>query len=98
MNLACHYALCLNLHTPLRENHAVELAGDGHMVPFNLALDAGVLTKHQAMARDHVSLYVGIYAEHAGSFQGSFKPHALVEEAGKVRLNLFFATIFGSPL
>ena len=93
MDLPRDDALGLNFHAALGENNAIELPGNHHVIPFDLPLHACSFAENQAVAGDHVSLYLRVDAEHAGGLERSLKFDALVEETCKfVLLSVFVAS------
>src|SRR5271167_687620 len=81
MDLAGHDALWLNLHTSLREDHAIESAGDHHPIPFDLAFDFRTLSEYHGVLGNDISLDVPVNAKRTGNGKCSFKRHTLVNES-----------------
>src|SRR5467141_302882 len=81
VNLSSHHAFGLDLHASLRENHAVETAGDHHAIAFNLPFDLCAFAKDHGLFRDDVALYVAVNAERAGDRQRALEGYALVDES-----------------
>src|SRR5215470_19822598 len=65
MNFSGDYALGLDLDAALRENHAVESAGNHHAVSFDLSLDFCAVSEHHGLLGNNVALHVAVNAERA---------------------------------
>ena len=82
MHFARDDALSLYFYPALCKDDAIEFPGNHHVISLDLPFHSRPFAEDQAVAGNHISLYMCGNAKHAGSLQRSFKPYALVEEAG----------------
>lgn len=75
-------ALVVNLHSSFCENHAVETAGDDHVIAFDLSLDACFLAKDEVVGRNQQAPHFAFDAEGSRTFKGSFETDRFIEKAG----------------
>src|SRR5215469_1811381 len=81
MNFASDHALRLNLHAALREDDAIETAGNHNAISFDLPFDFRAVSEHHGLLRDNVAPHVSVNPERAFDRQRSFKRNALIDEA-----------------
>jgi len=94
MDLPRDDPLSLDFDPALGEYNAIEFPRNHHMISFDLPLHACSFAENQAVAGDHVSLYLRVDAEHAGGLERSLKFDALVEETCKFVLLSVFVSSF----
>src|SRR5215510_13495441 len=81
MHFSGDHALGLNLDAALRENHAVEAAGNHHAVSFDLSFDFGAVAEDYSLLGNDISLHVAIDAERALDRERTFEAYALINES-----------------
>jgi hypothetical protein len=82
VNLAGRGAFFVNLHFPLGENYAVEMAGNHNVVAFDLTLHARLVAQNQNVGGDYEALQFAFDAERAGALERSFETDGFIEEPG----------------
>jgi len=78
VNLTSYDSLGMNFNAPFCEDHSIKFSGNDHVIPFDLSFHSRAFTQDKAMAREQVSLHVGVNAKYTSCFECSFKPHASV--------------------
>src|SRR5208282_1855252 len=82
MYLPGHHSLRLNLHAPLGEDYPIEPPRDHHPVPFYLAFNLGVLSKHDRLLRNNIAFHMPVNPKRSGECQRAFQRYSLVDEPG----------------
>jgi len=86
MHFAGHDALGLNFYAALGENYSIEAAGYNYLIAFDLAFDFGAFAKDESLIAEDIAFDLSFDAQCARKFQGSFKAHGPIEEAGPFTL------------
>ena len=94
VDFACHDALRLDFDASFGKDYPVEFPRNHYVIALDLPFHSRTFAQDQAVAGNHVSLYMCVDAKYAGSLKRAFKPYALVEEACKLVLLLVLAAFF----
>lgn len=86
MNFAGDDTLRLNFHAALRKNYSIEAARDNYLIAFDLAFDFGAFAEDESLIAEDITFDLGFDAKCAGKFQGAFKAHSSIKEAGPFTL------------
>src|SRR5258708_12640457 len=79
--LSSHNTFGLDLHATLRENHAVEAAGNHNAIALDLTFHLGAITKDHGLLRNDGAFHIAIDTERAGDGQSAFECYALIDES-----------------
>jgi hypothetical protein len=104
MDFAGDDAFGLNFDAAFGENYSVEAAGDNYLIAFDLAFHFGTFAEDEGLIAEDVAFDLSFDAQRARKFQGAFKAHGPIEEAGPFTLRLRHASMIrerpshGTPL